>query len=351
MFPENPRVFGNAPWQWAAVLGAVLGAWLLGAVLSRLAIWLLAGAAKRTRTPHDDALVQAAKRPLRLALIVLLFRGGLTFAALTPRAEAFFVRGATVVLVFAVAWLAIRGLRSTTHWLEERLGGGGEDARGLRTHLRVMRRVAAALVVVVAGAVALAQFDFVRTAGMSLLASAGIVSLVVGLAAQKTLGAVIAGVQLSIAQPLRIGDAVTVENENGEVEQIHLTYVVIRCWDHRRLIVPVARLLEQPFVNWTKLGTALFGVVTLHVPWETPVDSVREELLRVCKQSKLWDGRKATLVVEDAFEKTLLLRALVSAKDAETLFALRREVRERLVGFVRGHAGSPSVCPSKEEKQ
>jgi hypothetical protein len=135
-----------------------------------------------------------------------------------------------------------------------------------------------------------------------------------------------------------------VEGESGDVEQVHLTYVVIRCWDHRRLIVPIARLLEQPFVNWTKLGTELFGVVTLHVDWSTPVDAVRAELERVCKASKLWDGRKASLIVQDTLPEALVLRALVSAEDADKLFDLRCEVREKLVLFVQALEGGKYVA-------
>lgn len=338
-FLQGPRVLGNAPWQWGAVLLGVVAAWILGHLVAKAAIWLLLHAARRTSTRRDEELVEAARRPLRLAVAVFLFREVVAVAGLTSPVEAHFLRAAYTVLVLAIAWFALRGLRSGTDWIESRLGEGAEDVRGLHTQLTVLRRIVAGLVVAVAGAIALMQFDFVRSLGVSLLASAGLVSLVVGVAAQKTLGAVIAGVQLSIAQPLRIGDAVTIEAESGEVEEIHLTYVVVRCWDHRRLIVPVARLLEQPFVNWTKLGTALFGVVTLHVPWATPVDAVREELARVCKESSFWDGRKANLVVLDTLPDALVLSALVSAKNVDQLFALRCEVREKLVHFVRTRQG------------
>lgn len=349
-FLKNPRLLGNAPWQWAAVALGALGAYAIGRLVAAVVIALLARAARRTKTKHDDELVEAARRPLRTVLAVLIFRGAIEFAQLTPTVETFFSRVAYTALVLAVGWLAVRALRSSTDWIEARLGEGASDARGLRTQLTVLRRVGSVLVVLLAGAVVLLQFDFVRSVGMSLLASAGIVSLVVGLAAQKTLGAVVAGVQLSIAQPLRIGDSVTVEGESGDVEQIHLTYVVIRCWDHRRLIVPIGRLLDLPFVNWTKLGTELFGVVTLHVDWSTPVEEVRRELERACKESKLWDERRASLIVQDTLPDALILRALVSAEDADKLFDLRNEVREKLVAFLQAREGGKYLVRRREQR-
>lgn len=349
-FLQNPRLLGNAPWQWAAIVLGAIASYLIGRAVAAAAIALLHRAARRTATKHDDDLVEAARRPLRLVLAVLLFRGAIELELLTPTVETFFSRVAYTALVLAVGWLAVRALRSSTDWVEARLGEGSEDPRGLRTQLTVLRRVGSVVVVLVAGAVVLLQFDFVRSVGMSLLASAGIASLVVGLAAQKTLGAVVAGVQLSVAQPLRIGDSVTVENESGEVEQIHLTYVVIRCWDQRRLIVPIARLLDLPFVNWTKLGSELLGVVTLHVDWRTPIDKVRDELARAVKDSKLWDGRKASLIVQDTLPDALLLRALVSAEDADKLFELRTEIRERLVRFVQTLDDGRYLVRRREER-
>jgi small-conductance mechanosensitive channel len=174
---------------------------------------------------------------------------------------------------------------------------------------------------------------------MSLLASAGIVSIVVGLSAQKTLGAMLAGVQLSLAQPVRIGDAVTIENEFGEIEEIHLTYVVVRLWDERRLIVPIQRLLEQTFVNWTRLGSRLLGTVIFRVDHTMPLDLLRTELDRVVQASKWWDKRKSSLIVSEVGEDSLVVRALISAVNSDSLDALKSEVRESLVKFVQSHEG------------
>jgi small-conductance mechanosensitive channel len=241
--------------------------------------------------------------------------------------------------IVGFAWLAIRVMRGITDWLEARASEADREygSRGLRTQLAVLYRVASIVVLVVAVAAILLQFEIVRSVGTSLLASAGIAGITIGLAAQKSLGAIIAGVQISIAQPVRIGDTVVVDAQQGVVEEIHLTYVVLRLADDRRLVAPIGRFLDQSFENWTKLGSPLSGYVTLPADFGVPLDVVRKELEVVCKKSPYFDGRHCRLdVIDVTADKALMLRATVSAKDADTLWELRCDVREAMVRFIVG---------------
>jgi small-conductance mechanosensitive channel len=188
-------------------------------------------------------------------------------------------------------------------------------------------------------------FDSVKQYGVSLIASAGAAGLIVGLAARPLLTNLIAGIQLAITQPIRIGDAVIVENEWGWVEEITATYVVIKVWDWRRLVVPLAYFLERPFQNWTLEGTDLIGTVLLWVDYTVPVGHVRSKLEEIANSSKLWSGQVANLQVVDSNEQALQLRALVSARTSEETWDLRCEVREKLVLFLQENY--PAALPKQ----
>jgi small-conductance mechanosensitive channel len=208
-------------------------------------------------------------------------------------------------------------------------------ARKHVTQVRLLRRAVDTLVVIVTIAAALMIFDSVRQYGVSLFASAGAAGLVLGLAARPVLSNLIAGVQLALTQPIRIDDAVIVENEWGWIEEITSTYVVVRLWDWRRLVVPLAHFIEKPFQNWTRENASLIGSVMLYVDYRAPVESIRRKLEEFAKQSKLWDGKVVNLQVTDARERTIELRALVSARNAPQAWDLRCEIREKLIRFLR----------------
>jgi small-conductance mechanosensitive channel len=178
-------------------------------------------------------------------------------------------------------------------------------------------------------------FPKVKQLGTAILASAGIIGIVVGMAAQRTIGAFIAGLQIAFTQPIRVDDVVIVENEWGRIEEITLTYVVVRIWDLRRLIVPVTYFIEKPFQNWTRVTADILGTVFLYVDYTVPIDSIREELHRVLKESQLWDGKVCVLQVTNTSERTVELRALMSAADASVAWSLRCEVREKLIDFIK----------------
>jgi hypothetical protein len=207
-------------------------------------------------------------------------------------------------------------------------------ARRVRTQVVMLRRVTVAAIVVVTFGVMLMTFPGVRALGASLLASAGIISVIAAVAAQSTLGNLIAGLQLAFSDAVRVDDVVVVENEWGRIEELTLTYVAVQIWDDRRLILPTSYFTTKPFQNWTRTGSAVLGTAELDVDWSVPVEELRTELRLVCEGSDLWDGRVCVLQVTEAIGGMIRLRALVSAQDAGALWDLRCLVRERLVAWV-----------------
>ena len=242
-------------------------------------------------------------------------------------------------LVLGITWLILRGLGVSAMLLEERVARESYDAfqgRRVRTQAVLLRRVAGITLGFIAGAVVLLQFELVRSVGVSLLASAGVLGVVVGVAAQRSLAAIVGGIQFSVAQPVRMADQVVVEGEFGEIEEINLTYVVVRLWDKRRLVVPITYFLEKPFQNWTRTATDLVGAVAIKVDFAMPVDAVRAELRRICEADPLWDKKTCAVQVTDSDAASVTLRALVSAADAPRLWELRCRVREHLLALRPG---------------
>jgi small-conductance mechanosensitive channel len=338
----RPTFFGNEPWQW---LGAVLSivfaygiARATAAVLVRAASYFT----KRTPTRADDALVEVARRPLRLLIASILFRLFLGPLQLSTAVVDVCEHAIYTALVVGVSWLMLRFLGVAAMWLDEQALREGSDVlrgRRVRTQAILLRRVASVTIAFVTAAFILIQFEFVRSVGVSLLASAGVASVVVGLAAQKSLSAIIGGIQFSFAQPVRVGDQVVAEGEFGEVEEINLTYAVVRLWDKRRLVMPITYFLEKPFQNWTRSATDLVGAVLLKLDFATPVEAIRAELRRICESESRWDKQTCSLQVVDSDATSVTLRALVSARDASTLWDLRCSVRERLLAFLHTHEG------------
>ncbi|MBN2019977.1 MAG: mechanosensitive ion channel [Sedimentisphaerales bacterium] len=208
-------------------------------------------------------------------------------------------------------------------------------ARKIQTQLNVLRRIFITIVIVIALASMLMTFEKIRALGTAILASAGIVGIVVGMAAQKTIATFLAGLQIAITQPIRIDDVVIVENEWGKIEEVTLTYVVVRIWDLRRLIVPITYFIEKPFQNWTRVSADLLGTVFLYVDYTVDPEPVRTELRRLLESSKEWDKKVCVVQLTNASERTVELRALMSAADASSLFSLRCMVREKLIEFIK----------------
>jgi small-conductance mechanosensitive channel len=205
------------------------------------------------------------------------------------------------------------------------------------------------VVLLIAVAVMLLTFPRVRALGASLLASAGIVALVAGIALRPAVANLIAGIQIAISRPIDLEDAVVVEGEWGHIEKITLTYVVVRLWDLRRLVLPISYFTDKPFQNWTRGSRDVVGSAFVHADYRVPVAAVRQELLRILQASERWDGKTWALHVTDTTERTVQLRASMSAADAEAVWELRCEVREKLVDYLqREH---PSSLPRRRIEQ
>jgi small-conductance mechanosensitive channel len=348
----RPTFLGNELWQWIGVFGAALVAYLL----ARMAAALLVRAARyfthRTPTKVDDVLVESARRPLRSVIGAITFRLLLGPLQLTTAVVDVCEHLTYTSHVLGITWLLLRALGASTMVLDEHAARESYDdflGRRIRTQAMLLRRIASVTVSFVAGAVVLMQFDFVRNVGVSILASAGVLGVVVGFAAQKSLAAIIGGIQFSMAQPVRMNDHVVVEGLFGEIEEINLTYIVIRIWDKRRLVVPITYFLEKPFQNWTRTASDLVGEVVLKVDLDIPVDAVRAELRRICEADPLWDKKTCGLQMIDAdaspVSPSVTLRAVVSAEDAPRLWDLRCRVREQLLAFVHAHVKARTAPP------
>jgi small-conductance mechanosensitive channel len=317
-----------------AVAASVAGALLVLAVVARLLCRLPGRAARdAARIVHRHC-----RWPARVLVAGVALQASLPALEL-PEDAGDRVRHALLLAVIgAVGWLAIALVGAGTEILAGRLDLSVRDnlrARRAKTQATIARRVGAVVIGIVTAAAMLMTFAQVRTLGASLLASAGIIGLVVGIAAQQTLSNLLAGVQIAITEPIRLDDVVVVEGEWGRVEEITFTYVVVQLWDERRLVLPISYFTQTPFQNWTRRHSQVIGSVILHVDYAVPIDELRAELERVVEASGLWDGRVVVLQATEARESTLELRALVSAVDAGTAWDLRCEVRERLVAHLR----------------
>ena len=241
-------------------------------------------------------------------------------------------------IIVGISWLLIRLFHVIRKLILSRYEISAKDnleARRISTQLDVIERVLIFLVILIAVSSILMTFDKVRQIGVSILASAGIAGVIIGFAAQRSIATLIAGIQIAITQPIRIDDVVIVENEWGRIEEITLTYVVVSIWDQRRLIVPITYFIDRPFQNWTRNTAELLGTIFIYADYRTPIDELRIELKRIVAETDLWDKRVAKIQVTNATDKTIELRALVSADNSSNAWELRCLVREKLIGFLQ----------------
>lgn len=325
------------PWLISAgILTAVVLAVLLG---HSLLYKLVADVAAHTSSVLDDSFVRHSRGPVKLILPLLAVI--ITLPTL-PVAHAVTGPARHIVglaLIGSVAWLLISLLSVMDDAVALKFRVDIKDnlsARRVQTQVKVLQRIVVVVVVIVTASIMLMTFPSIRQLGTSLLASAGLAGLVVGLAARSTLENLLAGVQVALTEPIRIDDVVIVEGEWGRIEEIHTSFVVVKIWDLRRLVVPISYFIEKPFQNWTRTSAALMGTVFVYVDYTVPVEAVRQELRRILEESRdKWDGQVCVLQVTDSKEQTLELRALMSAADSGTAWDLRCLVREKLVEFLQ----------------
>jgi small-conductance mechanosensitive channel len=300
------------------------------------------------RSQMGQLLIQRGAGPTRVALV--LFGVGaavpaLGFGASVTQTLLGLVFGA-VLLVVGWAAVAVIGLMGDLYLARYREGlGENALARKHVTQVRVLRRASQVLISLVSVGAALMTLPAVRQYGVSLFASAGAAGIIVGLAARPVLSNLLAGIQIALTQPIKVEDAVVVDGEWGWIEDITSTYVVIRIWDWRRLVVPISRFLEQPFQNWTRESASLIGSVHLYVDYTTPIDAVRRKLDAIVHESKLWDGNVVNLQVVEATPEAIQLRALVSAHNSSDAWDLRCAVREQLIAYLQ--AEMPHALPRR----
>ena len=312
---------------------AIVGARLVHRVLFRLLTRLVSGMDLFWRS-----LVSRTEGPTRLAAMILALGAAAGIAPLNAD-QALVVRHVLLVCFIALtAWFAHTALHIWVTVYLRRFKLDAEDnllARKHVTQTRILRRVAATIIFVVALAAALMTFESVQQYGVSLLASAGAAGIVIGLALQPVLKNLFAGIQLAVTQPIRIDDALLVEGEWGNVEEITSTYVVVRLWDWRRLILPLGYFIEQPFQNWTRESSALIGTVMIYLDYSVPVDILRDQTERIVRASTLWDSRVVNVQITDFRENVMEVRILVSAANAARTFDIRCEVREKLISYLQ----------------
>jgi small-conductance mechanosensitive channel len=333
----NEFVTALTPWLTSAAILAALVLAVLG--LHAIVYGILGRMADRTTISLDDSFLKHSRGPTRLLLPLVGVEAGAGLLSLSPEAIGYLRHAVGLGLVGAVGWLAISLLSVIDDAMGLRYRLDAQDnltARRVLTQVTVLQRILTTLIIIVTIAIGLMTFPQIRQLGASLLASAGLAGLVVGLAARSTLANLLAGIQVALTEPIRLDDVVIVEGEWGRIEEIHTSFVVVKIWDLRRLVVPISYFIEKPFQNWTRTSADLIGSVFLYVDYTTPVDAVRAELQRVLEASRdLWDGKVANLQVTDAKERTLELRALMSTADSGAGWDLRCRVRERLVAFLQ----------------
>jgi small-conductance mechanosensitive channel len=334
---------------------AVSAAILLGAAI--VALLLHAGALALARRLIGErqtfwrTVLGATKGPTRLALVLVALAVTLPMAPLAGNTASTLARLLGLTTICLLGWTALTALHIGADLYLRRFRLDVDDnllARKHITQVRVLERVMDVVIVVVTIGFALMTFDAVRQYGVTLFASAGVAGIVAGLAARPVLSNFLAGVQLAVAQPIRIDDAIIVENESGKVEEITFSYVVVRLWDLRRMVVPLSYFIEKPFQNWTRTGGELIGSVFLYVDHTAPVDAIRKKLIEIVTQSGLWNGKVVSLQVSDCKETTIELRALVSANNASAAWDLRCDVREKLIDFLQREY--PSALPRRRNE-
>ncbi|MFE0191811.1 mechanosensitive ion channel family protein [Streptomyces sp. NPDC058989] len=306
--------------------------------------WLTDRALRRVDAAHPETplwgLLRRCRIPLQVVLCAALLRGSYDESGIGVVEEhrAGTGQALTLVLIAATAWLAVRVAAAIVESSYSRYAAGARDAarvRRVRTQVTLIHRVVTAVVIVVAAASMLLTFPEMRAVGTSMLASAGLLGIVAGIAAQSTLGNLFAGLQIAFGDMVRIGDTVVVDGEWGTVEEITLTFLTVRTWDERRITMPVSYFTGKPFENWSRGGAQMTGTVLFHLDHGAPVEKMRQRLHEILQECPDWDGRSWSLVVTDTTASTIVVRALVTARDADTLWTVRCEVRERMIEWLR----------------
>ncbi|WP_269714066.1 mechanosensitive ion channel family protein [Caulobacter sp. NIBR2454] len=338
------RLFAWTP-AWAMSL-AILGLSAVAAMIAHAVAVAVVARLVRRRDEFWRSLVSRIAKPSRLAFLIAFLAMGAAFAPLSPGQAGLLRHSLLIAFIAFVGWSALTALDTGAKLYSRKFSIDETDnliARKHLTQVRILQRAAETLIVLLTAALALMTIQGVRQWGVSLLAAGGAAGIIVGLALQPLLTNLIAGIQIAITQPIRIDDAVIVEGEWGRVEEINATYVVVKIWDWRRMVLPLSYFIQNPFQNWTRENASLIGTAMLYVDYAAPVAAMRAKLEEIARASALWDGQVINLAVTDLKERVMEVRCLISAPDAGKAFDLRCEVREKMTAFLQ--AEHPDALP------
>jgi small-conductance mechanosensitive channel len=327
---------GGELWIWSG--GVLIGSVILALIVHYVFYRIVERIAGKTRTVAVDSVTRRSKKPARVILVLIAVMACVPAFPIHPSLVSWIDSIVGLALVAAVAWaiIALTGVIEDVVTAKFPLDVRDNlTARQVHTRMRMLRRIAVILIGGLAMAAILMSFPSLRRLGTSILASAGIAGIVVGMAARPTLSNLIAGVQVALTEPIRLDDVVIVEGEWGRIEEIRTTYVVVRIWDLRRLVLPLSYFIEKPFQNWTRVTADLLGTVFIYADYTFPVEELRQELNRVLQTTDMWDGKVWGLQVTNATDRIIEMRALMSAADSGSAWNLRCYVREQLIGFMQ----------------
>ena len=338
MLDTAERLITELP-RWASdslIVAAAIGAVL---ILHRTAHYILCRAAQRTTTQTDDIFIRRLRRPSRWLLVAFALASVQPMLHLHAEGREIWQRVAALVLPALLGWLAIATLNalndSVQAWADITVENNLQ-ARRRRTRVGILHRVTVSILLALTFCLMLMSIPSIRTVGVTLIASAGLAAIAVGAAAQPALKNLIGGLQMAFTEPIRIDDVVIINGEWGRIEEIRLTFVVVKVWDERRLVVPVSKFLEESFQNWTRETSQLLGSVFWYLDPSADVPRLREKLAEVVKANPRWDGRFFNMQVTDMkAEGAIELRALMTARDASLAFDLRCDVREAMLAYIR----------------
>jgi Small-conductance mechanosensitive channel len=337
--PENIEPSTEDPWYVMDlhVLAGVAGlavAIVVAIIAHGILFKLLNRLADRSGKSQWQHLVSKTRGVVRVGMIIVAVELTLPLVDMPPRLAAVISQLTSLCIIGVVGWVVFTVVTVLVDFSISRHRIDVENnlqARKMRTRLRVLRQALSMIILLVTVAAMLMTFPGARSIGVSMFASAGVAGIVVGFAAKPVLSNLLAGLQIALTQPIRIGDAVVIEGEWGWIEEITSTYVVVKIWDWRRLIVPLSQFIEKPFQNWTRENASIIGSVIWHTDYTVPVAKMREKLKEFLGVSKLWDGNVQVLQVVESGSDTMELRALMSAKNSPTAWDLRCEIREKMI--------------------
>jgi small-conductance mechanosensitive channel len=338
--------------EWAVALMGLASAAVLALVIHAIAYRVVLRVVRRRDSDIAASFVRRVRWPTRLILLAFLVTAVVPTLRIPADLALLIQRVSSLTLIALFGWMAISIVNLATGILALRYNIAIADnlaARKVQTQLGILRRTVTIVLIVVTASIMLMTIPEVRNFGVSLFASAGVAGLAIGLAARPAISNLIAGLQIGLTQPIRLDDVVIVEGEWGRVEEIGTSYVTVRIWDQRRLVVPLNYFIEKPFQNWTVRSAELIGTVFWYLDYTAPIDAMRKKLDELVRASKHWDGKVAVIQVTDTKTHVIEVRALVSAADSGAAFDLRCEVREKMIAFLKEH--HPECLPRVRQEQ